>query len=161
MAEAYEFRPMTEADLPLLHRWLNEPHVSRWWGEPAAQFDLVSGDLNEPAMDQFIVIKDSQPFAYLQCYRLTDWNVGFGEQPDGTRGIDLLIGETEMLGRGHGSHFIRTFVERQFAAGTARVVTDPDPQNDRAIRAYEKAGFMRDRLVETPDGPALLMVRDR
>jgi len=161
MAEAYEFRPMTEADLPLLHRWLNEPHVSRWWGEPAAQFDLVSGDLNEPAMDQFIVIKDSQPFAYLQCYRLTDWNVGFGEQPDGTRGIDLLIGETEMLGRGHGSDFIRIFVERQFAAGTARVVTDPDPQNDRAIRAYEKAGFMRDRLVETPDGPALLMVRDR
>src|SRR5262245_18259860 len=109
MSARYEFRSMTETDLPLLHRWLNEPHVSRWWGEPAAQFDLVSGDLDEPAMEQYIVMQDSQPFAYLQCYRLTDWNVCFGEQPEGTRGIDLLIGEPYMLARGHGSQFIRSF----------------------------------------------------
>jgi aminoglycoside 6'-N-acetyltransferase len=38
-------------------------------------------------------------------------------------------------------------------------VIDPDPANTRAIRAYEKAGFSRDRLVDTPDGAALLMVR--
>ena len=29
-----------------------------------------------------------------------------------------------------------------------------------AVRAYEKAGFLKDRLVDTPDGPALLMVRN-
>jgi len=39
-------------------------------------------------------------------------------------------------------------------------VTDPDPDNPRAIRAYEKAGFVRERLVDTPDGVALLMVRE-
>jgi aminoglycoside 6'-N-acetyltransferase len=39
-------------------------------------------------------------------------------------------------------------------------VTDPDPANARAVRAYEKAGFLRDRIVHTPDGPALLMVRN-
>jgi aminoglycoside 6'-N-acetyltransferase len=39
------------------------------------------------------------------------------------------------------------------------VVIDPDPTNARAIRAYEKAGFVKDRFVDTPDGPALLMVR--
>ena len=44
------------------------------------------------------------------------------------------------------------------AAGTPRVVTDPE--NARAVRAYEKAGFLRDRLVDTPDGIALLMVRN-
>jgi aminoglycoside 6'-N-acetyltransferase len=40
------------------------------------------------------------------------------------------------------------------------VVIDPDPANARAIRAYEKAGFSKQHVVETPDGPALLMVRD-
>ena len=40
------------------------------------------------------------------------------------------------------------------------MVTDPDPDNARAIRAYEKAGFEKVRLVDTPDGIALLMVRD-
>ena len=42
----------------------------------------------------------------------------------------------------------------------ANTTTDPDPRNARAIRAYEKAGFHSDRLVATPDGRALLMVRD-
>jgi len=28
------------------------------------------------------------------------------------------------------------------------------------VRAYARAGFHSERLVDTPDGPALLMVRD-
>jgi RimJ/RimL family protein N-acetyltransferase len=39
------------------------------------------------------------------------------------------------------------------AKGAPRVVTDPDPANARAVRAYEKAGFQKDRMVDTPDGP--------
>jgi aminoglycoside 6'-N-acetyltransferase len=65
-----------------------------------------------------------------------------------------------MLDRGHGSGFIRSFVERLLTEGVPRVVTDPDPTNARAIRAYEKAGFLKDRLVDSPDGPSLLMVRN-
>jgi aminoglycoside 6'-N-acetyltransferase len=160
-AEAYEFRPMAAADLPLIHRWLNEPHVVQWWGEPAAQFDLVSGDLADPAVEQFIVIKDETPFAYLQCYDPEAWAVTWiGAQPQGARCIDQFIGEAEMVGCGHGSAFIRSFIERLLASGVPRVLTDPDPNNSRAIRAYEKAGFHRERLVEAPDGPAILMVRD-
>ena len=103
---------------------------------------------------------DGRPFAYLQCYDLTAWNSGFGPQPLGTRGIDQFIGEPDMIDRGHGSAFIRTFTDGLLAAGTPRLVTDPDPANARAVRAYEKAGFHRDRMVDTPDGPALLMVRN-
>jgi aminoglycoside 6'-N-acetyltransferase len=65
-----------------------------------------------------------------------------------------------MLDRGHGSAFIRAFTDGLLASGVPRVVTDPDPANARAIRAYQKAGFQRDRIVDTPDGPALLMVRN-
>ena len=111
-------------------------------------------------MDQYLVGVGDKPFGYLQCYRMTEWNTGFGPQPDGTRGIDQMIGEPDMIERGHGSGFIRRFIDDLLAAGTPRVVTDPDPTNARAIRAYEKAGFVRDREVDTPDGIALLMVRD-
>jgi aminoglycoside 6'-N-acetyltransferase len=157
---AYAFRPMTAADLPLVRRWLEAPHVAQWWHDPATQFALVSGDLDHPEMAQFIVAAGDRPFAYLQCYNLSDWNTGFGPQPDGTRGLDQFIGETEMLGRGHGPAFIHAFTERLFAGGTPRVVIDPDPDNVRAIHAYEKAGFGRVAVVDTPDGPALLMARD-
>jgi aminoglycoside 6'-N-acetyltransferase len=156
----YEFRPMTADDLPLVKRWLAMPHVTQWWGDADEQFELVSGDLSHPAMDQFIVAVDGRPFAYLQCYDLTAWNSGFGAQPLGTRGIDQFIGEPDMVDRGHGSALIRTFTDGLLAAGTPRLVTDPDPTNARAVRAYEKAGFHRDRMVDTPAGPALLMVRN-
>ena len=124
MTSAYTFRAMTAADLPLIRRWLGEAHVREWWGDPDEQFALVSGDLHEPDMDQF-------------------------------------IGESDMIARGHGSAFIRQFADAQLRQGLPRIVTDPDPLNARAVRAYEKAGFVRERMVETPDGPALLMVRER
>jgi len=111
-------------------------------------------------MVQFIVAADKRDFAYLQCYNLSAWNAGFGPQPEGTRGLDQFIGEADMLDCGHGSAFIRTFSDRLLVSGTPRVIIDPDPANTRAIRAYEKAGFCRDRVVDTPDGPALLMVRE-
>jgi len=156
----YQFRPMTADDLPLIKRWLAAPHVSEWWGDPDQQFGLVSGDLSEPAMDQFIVTAGERPFGYLQCYRLTDWNIGYGDQPDGTRGVDQFIGEPDMISCGHGSALTRQFTDGLLAAGLPRVVTDPDPSNHRAVRAYEKAGFRRDRMVDTPDGLSLLMVRN-
>jgi aminoglycoside 6'-N-acetyltransferase len=161
MTLAYTFRPMSVTDLPLIRRWLGEAHVREWWGDPDEQFALVGGDLHEPDMDQFIVLAGDKPFGYLQCYRLTAWNTGLGPQPEGTRGIDQFIGESDMIGRGHGSGFIRQFADAQLRQGLPRIVTDPDPLNARAVRAYEKAGFVRERMVETPDGPALLMVRER
>lgn len=160
MAEPYQFRSFTAADLPLMATWLVRPHVREWWGDPEEQLALVASDLDHPDMDQFLVLAGGRPFAYIQCYRLGVWNEGFGPQPAGTRGIDQSIGEPDMLGRGHGSAFVRQFSDDLLARGVPRVVTDPDPDNPRAIRAYEKAGFRRDRVVDTPDGPALLMVRD-
>jgi aminoglycoside 6'-N-acetyltransferase len=159
-SDDYDFVPMTGADLPLIRRWLETPHVAEWWHDPAEQFELVSGDLDHPDMAQYIVASEGRPFGYLQCYNLSDWNTGFGPQPPGTRGLDQFIGESEMLNLGHGSAFIRRFAERLLAGDTPRVVIDPDPANTRAIRAYEKAGFSRDSIVDTPDGPALLMVRN-
>jgi aminoglycoside 6'-N-acetyltransferase len=158
---AYQFQPMTVADLPLVRRWLELPHIVAWWGEPDEQYALVSGDIEHPAMDQFIVVSDARPIGYLQCYDPGAWpEHGLGDFPPGTRGIDQFIGEPDMLGHGHGSAFIRDFIEALLANGTPRVVTDPDPGNARAIRAYQKAGFAKSHLVDTPDGVALLMVRN-
>jgi aminoglycoside 6'-N-acetyltransferase len=160
MDPAYVFRSLAAGDLAMIQRWLETPEVVRWWGDPDEQFALVSGDLDHPDMDQFIVALDEHPFGYIQCYPLSTWNQSFGIQPAATRGIDQFIGEPDMIGRGHGSSFIRQFVDELLASGVPRVVTDPDPGNGRAVRAYAKAGFQSERVVETPDGPALLMVRN-
>jgi aminoglycoside 6'-N-acetyltransferase len=157
----YEFRPMAAADLPMVQRWLTAPHVVEWWGDADEQFALVCGDLENPDMDQFIVATDGRPFGYVQSFNLVAWpDDAFSAHPPGTRAIDQFIGEPDMVDRGHGSGFIRAFVDGLLAAGTPRVITDPDLTNARAIRAYGKAGFRENGVVNTVEGPALLMVRD-
>ena len=159
MTDRYMFHDFSAADFDLVRRWLAMPHVVEWWGDTDEQYTLVSGDLAEPAMEQFIVSTHDRPFGYLQSFDLIAWpDAAFSDQPRGTRAIDQFIGEPDMIDRGHGSAFIRAFTEKLFAAGMPRVITDPDPENGRAIRAYEKAGFHKDKIVETHDGPALLMV---
>jgi aminoglycoside 6'-N-acetyltransferase len=161
MASPYQFRPMSAADLPLVRDWLARPHVTQWWGDTWREFALISADLEVEAMDQFIVVTAERPFGYLQCYDPEAWpDNGLGRHPRGTRGIDQFIGEAGMIDCGHGSGFIRAFLDGLIAAGAPRVVTDPDPANARAIRAYEKAGFVKAHEVDTPDGRALLMVRN-
>jgi aminoglycoside 6'-N-acetyltransferase len=155
----YVFRPMTADDMPLIRRWLGESHVAEWWHDPDT-LEFVSGDLDHHDLAQFIVSLGGRPFAYLQCYQISDWHDGFGTQPAGTRGLDQFIGEADMLGYGHGSAFINSFIEMLFARGVPRIVIDPRPDNPRAIRAYEKAGFVPQREIVTPDGAALLMIRN-
>ena len=83
----------------------------------------------------------------------------FSFLPPGSRGIDQFIGEPDMIGRGHGSAFVREHVDRLFAGGVPAVGVDPDPENARAIRAYEKAGFVRGPVQDTEWGLSLLMTR--
>jgi aminoglycoside 6'-N-acetyltransferase len=148
---------MSAHDVPMVRAWLARPHVRAWWAD-ADDFELEEGSV----IRQYIVATGGRPFAYLQCYEhdlCTDNGLG-SHHPSGTRGIDQSIGEPEMVGCGHGSAFVRAFVDDLLRQGTPRVITDPSVANARAIRAYEKAGFRRDREVDTPDGPALLMIRD-
>ena len=153
---SYSFRPMTAGDLPLARRWLATPDVARWWDDPA----VLAEALHDPHVTTWVVSHAGRPFAYLQDYDPHAWpGHHFGFLPPGSRGIDQFIGEPAMIGRGHGSAFIRAHVEQLFAQGAPAVGTDPDPNNARAVRAYEKAGFVAGEVQDTEWGLSLLMTR--
>jgi aminoglycoside 6'-N-acetyltransferase len=155
----YTFTRVTPQDLPMIRAWLEEPHVRRWWGDPAEQIALISGDLDKPTMGCHIVAREGRPFAYVQWWLTHPYSV-YLDQPPGTRGIDQFIGPPEMIGQGHGAAFIGVFARNLLAEGASRVITDPDPQNVQAIRAYTRAGFHPLGERETSDGSVLLMAFD-
>ena len=139
--------------------WLRAEHVAKWWGEPEEQLALVTEDLDEPAMRQWIVSYLGRPFAYAQAYAPLAWPQDhLGGLPDGAVAIDVFIGEPEMVGRSHGSAFLRILAQMLIADGASVVAIDPDADNHRARRAYEKAGFTGDEVVETSEGPTILML---
>ena len=103
----------------------------------------------------------SREIGYIQSNVVKDGSDGWspGEHDPGAPGIDQFLADETQLGRGLGTRMIRSFVAQLFAdPGVTRVQTDPSPQNARAIRCYEKAGFRRVAEVDTPDGRALLMI---
>ncbi|HEU4616531.1 MAG TPA: GNAT family N-acetyltransferase [Gammaproteobacteria bacterium] len=159
----YSFRSATRVDLPMLRRWLETPAVARWWSDPDKQYALLEQDLGDPRMVMRIVSFRERPFAYAQDYDIYSWGDAdhFDGLPEGTRAIDVFIGEPDMIGRGHGSRFIRILAERLRQEGAPLVAIDPDVTNVRARRAYEKAGFKLESFVETAEGPAALMLFER
>jgi aminoglycoside 6'-N-acetyltransferase len=143
----------------MLVRWLRTPEVMRWWGDPDEQAALLRADLSEPGMVMEIVSLAGRPFAYAQNYDVHIWpQPHFASLPSGSRAIDAFVGEPEMIGRGHGGAFLKVLALRLRRAGAPVVAIDPDVENGRARRAYENAGFRLERLVETDDGPAALMI---
>ena len=162
------FRPLRPTDLPTLHEWLTRPHVAEWW-QPTPSFAELEAEFGEhfagiSGVTPYIVLSDGSPIGYIQSYTAMGSGDGWwtDERDPGVRGIDQFLANAEDLGRGLGSLMVRTFVDGLFAdPEVITVQTDPSPENNRAIRAYAKAGFRPLREVDTPDGRALLMIRER
>ena len=159
--DRYSFRPVRAADLPLLGRWLERPHVAEWWDDTDDKLAEIRAAMTDAATEPFIVALNGAPIGYIQCYdpHREDGHP-YRDQPEGTFGIDQFIGEPELVGIGHGSAMITAFVDRLFRRGARRVIIDPHPTNRRAIRAYEKAGFTAFGYRTTIYGEALMMARD-
>lgn len=161
MAGEITFRPLSEADLPLLRGWLARPHVRRWWGEPDVEVETIRAALGSPDFGAFLFFEDGRPAGYIQWWRPDGtWDIPVEAPPETTRGIDLSIAEESDLGRGLGPHAIRAFVERLAAEGVRRVLIDPAPDNAAARRAYAKAGFAPVAEGVREDGPYALMTLD-
>ena len=157
--QTYRFREMTADDLPLLADWLVQPHLVQWWGNPAEQLALITEDLADPLMDQRIVEWQGRAIGYVQHYPCHAWGAPHLEHfPQGTLALDTFVGDPAELGKGHGTAFLRQRALELVAQGAPAVVIDPDPGNERAVRAYRRAGFVGTLVATDLDGePALVL----
>ena len=151
----YAFRRMTVADLRRVNGWIVRPHVAPWWDDP-----LDTADLLQPDHRLWLIEQGDRPFAFVQDY---DPHAApghpFAHLPPGSRGVDAFVGEADMLGAGHGCALLRAFADRLFAEGAPVAGADPRPDNVRAVRAFQRAGFAPGEVRDTAWGPALLMTR--
>ena len=165
------FRPLCEADLPILHEWIHRPHVAQWWGRGDAGGNLEDTTkkylprLQEASsIKAYIALLAGDPIGFVQSYVALGCGDGWWEDETdpGVRGIDQFLCDGGKLGQGMGSRMVAAFVRQLFQdPAVTKVQSDPDPTNARAIRCYEKAGLHPVGTVATPDGPALLMVIER
>jgi RimJ/RimL family protein N-acetyltransferase len=160
---------MESDDLRLVHEWLQRPHVKRWWSDRETYEEVVEHYLpairGEEPTDHYVVLLAEQPIGFVETYLVSDYPdyaalVGVGE---GVAGVDLLIGDEELTGRGIGSELLRRFVEEVVFTSptTTSCVAGPDARNVASVRAFEKAGFhVVKEFIEDGERHALVR-RDR
>jgi len=168
------FRRLTDDDLPLLYRWLNEPGVVRWWEGEDVSWDAVVrdyGSTNEDQVEHWIALLDGDPIGWIQCYAWADYDdeeearahFSAGVDRHGA-GIDYLLGDPATRGRGTGSAMIASFVKDVVFANHPtwpQVSAGPYLANEASWRALARAGFRHLADYPTEDGPCRVMVKDR
>jgi aminoglycoside 6'-N-acetyltransferase-1b/aminoglycoside 6'-N-acetyltransferase-2 len=155
----------------MLHDWLNRPHIVEWWGGEEARptpNDVVKHYLPrvlaQESVTPYIAMLDEEPIGYAQSYVALGSGDGWWEEEvdPGVRGIDQSLANPAQLNRGLGTKLVRALVELLFSdPSVTKIQTDPAPGNLRAIRCYEKAGFIQEKVITTPDGLAVYMVQSR
>ncbi len=105
--------------------------------------------------EQLIAEIDGRPIGFLQIIDpAPEESHYWGSIGPGFRAIDIWIGESEFLGKGHGTEMMRQALARCFAdASVHSVLIDPLTTNTRAIRFYRKLGFvfLERRMFDTDE----------
>lgn len=151
------FTPLSASHFPLMLKWLESPHVKKWWdrdlvytrelveekyGSYVKGYKQVGG--TPKRISAYIICADNQPIGYIQIYRFSDFprNKMPHNLPENLGGFDIFIGEEEYTGKGLGSEVVTKFL-KLYGREYSCIFADPDLGNIAAIKAYEKAGFKK------------------
>jgi RimJ/RimL family protein N-acetyltransferase len=157
-----------EHDLTLVHRWMNDPAVARFWelaGPRSRTEDHLRAQLDGDGRSvPCLGVLDGAPMSYWEIYRadLDPLARHYPARPHDT-GIHLLVGGAADRGRGIGSALLRAVADLVLdrRPACARVVAEPDLHNTPSVAAFLSAGFRFAAEVDLPGKRAALMIRDR
>lgn len=157
-------RVATQADWALIRRWLARPDIEAWWGPRAStEAEVMMAMGSKHAICRIVEVAGSAA-GYAHAVDATLW----GDQlPDdlkpGTWDLDIFIAAEDLRGKGVGAEALRLLKDEVFSTTMAiAVCVFPSIANERAVRAYEKAGFRWQRVWNDPiAGPSWFMVADR
>lgn len=161
--DAADARPIDAADVdfvvpgeehvPLLLAWRSDPRLLEWFlgrdrpmDEAAVRRAYLSR--GDSAVVRRIAAYRGLPVGAVSWYPAAGASIRDSGDGGGTWSVDLFVGDPSLWGRGLGTALAAALaaavVERE---GATEVVLTVHAGNPRAIRAYEKAGFVKRRLV--------------
>jgi aminoglycoside 6'-N-acetyltransferase len=142
-------------DYELMAKWLSTEEVLDYYEGRSNSFDLekvikkfaprVKGEVE---VVPCLIEHSQKPIGYIQYYIANpeEYEVGNTINMKNYRspyGIDLFIGETDNWNKGIGTTALCAMISYLFNSKNADIIfIDPQTWNKRAIRCYEKSGFI-------------------
>lgn len=162
----FSLRPLDEdGDFDLLHTWMNDPAVARFWelDGPARRLEAHLEQQRAAGHSQpHIGALDQVPMSYWEIYAVDrDRLAGYYRARPGDTGLHLLLGPAGVRGAGLGRRLIADVTAWLLnEPGNHRIVAEPDITNTPSVRAFGRAGFRWARTIELPEKTAALMIRE-
>jgi RimJ/RimL family protein N-acetyltransferase len=146
--QGVRLRPVQEADLPLFVEWLNQTEVRYWLSLSEAPQLTLEGErewyeerrASEADLLWTIETEQGLPIGNIDLHLL--------DRTHGRAQLGIVIGDAEAQGQGYGTAAIREVLRYAFGEmGLRRVELLVDEDNARAIRCYERCGFVREGVL--------------
>ena len=132
------------SDRSLLEEWDKQPHVIASSGDdgPWDWDNELGRDVAWQRM--YMAELAGRPIGFVQIIDPTEEESHYwGAAPANLRAIDIWIGPADCLNRGYGSAMMRQALALCFDGdGADAVLIDPLAKNARAIRFYQRCGFI-------------------
>ena len=154
----FALRPMTEGDFPDVARWVNTPHVARWWDDNRSVEQVASyygaALRGEDPTRMWVWEVNGRSVGFCQDYRIADHPdyALLSGHPDAV-GFDYVIGEPAYVDRGLGTSllwvFLRDIVVPAYD-GVRELFAAPDHRNGRSLRVLAKLGATQGLWFDEP-----------
>lgn len=156
-------------DLPLFHRWMNDPEVSRFWEEEGdlakhrAYLEAIQAD---PRVTGLIGCFDGEPFGYFEVYWAKEDRIApYYDVADFDRGWHALVGEARFRGKPFLTAWMPSISHHLFLddCRTQRIVIEPRIDNQKMIHSLGRCGYAHLKAFDFPHKRAMLgmLLRER
>lgn len=148
--ERIEIVPSTISDKKKVYRWLCESETTKnhmgppnfedhpipTWEDYCQDFDDYYFDGTKPENGRVYILKHEEEEIGAICYASFHLNNRSAE-------LDIWMGSEKNCGRGLGTEAIKLLCDHLENNGIERLIIRPSERNVRAVKAYEKAGFIK------------------
>ncbi len=151
----------TMEDYTAMRNWFLEPELKEWvWcdekGEPPVPLERIidkygSRIKNPTDVFPYFILRDGKPIGFIQYYLHNETTIG----------LDMWIGVLKERNKGYGTEALKQMVQliHQKHPHVKELFMDPEPQNKRAVRCYQKAGFQYSGEIIDDDGDKCLLLK--
>lgn len=141
-------RPVEDADIPWIARWLMDPRVTYYmfYGQKPMTLQQVSEEIQRQISSPSnvlltaVIARTKQPIGFAGIYDI---------HPTARKGeFRILVGEPPIWNRGYGTEITELLIYYGFdRLNLNRIYLGVTSENTGGIKAYEKAGFVHEGVL--------------
>lgn len=132
-------------DIPVIHRWVNEPYAHKYWqmqGDIDGLYEHYKEFLNSGIGYSLMCFLEDKPVAQIDFYDVTaDEIKDLYDVMPGDHGIHVLMAPYEKPVPGLSVNVVVTCISFLFTLTIDRIIGEPDAENERANELVKRVGF--------------------